>query len=340
MSDQSLGDTDAGVTPTPAPDSGSGAAYGSVLVTGGAGFLGSHLVAALVPRSERVVVVDDLSQGRLTNLGAVRDQVEHAHLDIRTDGFLDLIATRRFSTIFHLAGNAYVPPSVTSPAFDFDANLVATFHLLECLRKHSPETHLLYASSAAVYGDPNSPSIDEATALEPISPYGASKLAAERYVKVYAETYGLNTSSLRYFSMYGPRQRKQVVFDILQKLRADPLRLELFGTGDELRDLTYVTDAVVASLAVACHGGRRGDAYNVASGHSTTIRDVAGSVCHALGTSPTVVFTGSLRPGDPDKWIANPSQLFALGFRPRISLESGIAAVVDWFREQEAKGAL
>lgn len=332
-----------GGTATPpvrsALDCDTGTRTGTVLVTGGAGFLGSHLVTALVPRSERVVVVDDLSQGRLTNLGPTRNHVEHVQLDVCGDSFLDLVATRRFTAIFHLAGNSYVPPSVTHPAFDFNANLVSTFQLLECLRQHSPETHLLYASSAAVYGNPDSSPINEATALAPISPYGASKLAAEQYVKVYANTYDMHTASLRYFSMYGPRQRKQVVFDILQKLHANPCRLELFGTGEELRDLTYVTDAVEATLTVAYYGGKRGAVYNIASGSSKMIRDVAGTVCHALGVSPVVAFTGSLRPGDPDRWVADPSQLFSLGFRPRTSFPSGIAAVVDWFREQEAEGA-
>ena len=180
-----------------------------VLVTGGAGFIGSHLVEQLVASGARVVVVDDLSSGSIENVYRVNGQVELRQLDIRRASWKRLFDERQYDVIFHLAANAYIPPSVRRPAWDSRLNLGGTLRLLEALRKMKWPGALIYASSAAVYGNPVHLPMHEDDPWIPISPYGAGKLAAERYIAVYSQLYNLRAGSLRFFSIYGPRQRNK-----------------------------------------------------------------------------------------------------------------------------------
>ncbi len=187
----------------------------SVLVSGGAGFLGSHLVEQLTSAGAVVTIVDDLSTGHRENLSAVSDAVELKVLDIRQSIWEQILNDNQYDVIFHLAANAYVPPSVERPAWDYQINLDSTFRLLEALHTIKWPGVLIYASSAAVYGNPVRIPICEDDPTVPISPYGVAKLAAERYNAVYSQLYGLRSASLRFFSLYGPRQRKQVVYDLI-----------------------------------------------------------------------------------------------------------------------------
>src|SRR5690606_14091871 len=158
----------------------------------------------------------------------VQDKIEWRQADL-ADLLRDGLCLHDFDYIFHLAANAYIPPSVEAPAYDFALNLHNTFTLLEALRQAPRRPRLVNVSSAAVYGNPASLPIGEGDPTVPISPYGVSKLAAERYVAVFSQLYGLPASSVRLFSVYGPRQRKQVVYDLLCRLRQNPRCLEVLG---------------------------------------------------------------------------------------------------------------
>lgn len=306
--------------------------YESVLITGGAGFIGSHLAEAMVRAGAKVTVVDNLAGGALANLAAVRDQVDFHEMDIREPAFEEFVRQNRFDAICHLAANAYVPPSVDDPSFDFNQNLAAPFRLLEVLRKAEQRPLLVVMSSAAVYGNPTRIPILESDPTVPISPYGVGKLALERYVAVFSQVYGIQAASLRLFSVFGPRQKKQIVYDFLRKLTATPNELVIIGNGTQMRDLVYVEDVVQAILKVLESGPLAGEVYNVAAGRGATTLEIGQAAAQAMQLDPAYVYTGSVRPGDAEKWIASIDAISALGFAPQYTLESGIARVYDWFR--------
>jgi UDP-glucose 4-epimerase len=232
-----------------------------VLVTGGAGFIGSHLVEALVAGHNHVTVLDNLSTGSMANLARVQPQIEVIVGELGALLCAERMCLKRYSHIFHLAANAYIPPSVENPLWDFQTNLHNTILLLEALRRLETQPHVIFASSAAVYGNPVRMPISEDDPTVPISPYGVGKLAAERYLYVYSRTYGVRATTLRLFSIYGPRQRKQVVYDLLGKLLLAPHRLDVYGDGTQVRDFAYVDDVVQAMLLAALRAPGAGEVY-------------------------------------------------------------------------------
>jgi UDP-glucose 4-epimerase len=297
-----------------------------ILVTGGAGFIGSHLVEHLVAAGAPVTVVDNLATGRLEHLQTVAPNVNLVVGDLGDVLRLKRIKLEEYACVFHLAANSYIPPSVANPAFDFHANLQNSFALLEALRQTANAPGLVNVSSAAVYGNPVRLPIRETDPTIPIAPYGVSKLAAERYVAVYSLLYGLRAVSVRLFSIYGPRQRKQVVYDLFCKLQANPKRLEILGDGSQARDFTYVLDVVQALVLVATAAPNHGEVYNVASGTTHTIAELVEACCRVSGLKPEIVYTGQIRPGDAEKWVVDISLLRQLGFDPRTDLETALTA--------------
>ncbi len=302
-----------------------------VIVTGGAGFIGSHLVERLVERSAQVTVVDDFSTGRRENLAAVWDRIDLCTGDLGALLQAKAIHWEEYAVVYHLAANAYIPPSIERPAFDFQANLRNTFLLLEALRNTPSSPRLVNASSAAVYGDPVRLPIVETDVTVPISPYGVSKLAGERYAAVYSLVYGLKTTSLRFFSVYGPRQSKQVIYDLIGRLRADPTQLEVLGDGSQRRDFAFVGDVVEALLLASERAPAQGEVYNVASGSTQSISELVMALCQVCGVGPTIKYTGYTRPGDAEQWAVNIDKIKQLGFLPKTDLNAGLAAVRDWY---------
>jgi UDP-glucose 4-epimerase len=308
------------------------------LVTGGAGFVGSHLVEALVERGARVTVVDDLSTGSEANLEAVAGQVELQELDIARDDLRPLLSSKGVEAVFHVAGNAYVPTSVEDPRDDFTRNVVGTYNLLEAVRDATPAARLVHTSSAAVYGETAGGVSREEDATLPVAPYGVSKLAAERYVAVYASVFGLWTANLRLFPVYGPRLRKQVVYDLMRKVLDNPDELFIYGDGSQVRDFNHVGNVVDSILLVLEAGRGEGEVYNVAADEPVAIRDLAAMICERLGVSPTFVYSGDVRAGEVQSWVGDHSRLAALGYSPRIGLSEGLADTVAWFRQEELVG--
>ncbi|MBI4492675.1 MAG: GDP-mannose 4,6-dehydratase [Chloroflexi bacterium] len=307
-----------------------------VLITGGAGFIGSHLAEAALAEGAQVTVVDEVATGRCEHQDGLSN-LEVIEARVGTDAFASLLRSGRFDTIFHLAGSGYVPPSVEDPYFDFERNLHPTIRLLECLRLHRLATPLVFASSATVYGAPRELPIAESAPLDPVSPYGVSKLASERYVAVYARLYGLRAASMRLFSVYGPRQRKQVVYDLIDRLHRNPEVLTILGDGTQERDFTYVTDVAQAALLIAARGALAGETYNVATGETCSTLELAREVAAALGLDPQLRFTGAVRPGDADRWAADISRVRALGYAPRVDLRQGIRETVAWYLSAAAE---
>jgi len=296
-----------------------------VLVTGGSGFLGSHLVRALLARGEVVTVLD--RSGRAPCEGVRVEAVDLLEADLAA-----LLAEGRYERVFHLAGNVAVPFSVEHPDRDFALNAVATVRLLEALRRASPRTRLLLTSTAAVYGEAHEGPCAESQRPAPVAPYGASKWVAECYAELFARQYGLATTRARIFSMYGPGLRTQVVFDLIAKLQARPDRLEVLGDGQQVRDFLYVEDAVAALLRIADRAAHEGEVINVASGTPVTIAELARAVADACGLSPEIAFVGDEGPGRSKRWIADITRLDALGDRSLVPLDEGLARTVAWYR--------
>jgi UDP-glucose 4-epimerase len=309
--------------------------YRSVLVTGGTGFIGSHLSEALVRQGFQVTIVDNLSNSGLENVREIADRIDFHKLDVRSSAFRDFLLTGDFDVIFHLAANAYVPPSIENPDYDFQTNLVAPFRLLETLRRSDLDTTLIVASSAAVYGNPRRTPMSESDPTGPISPYGVSKLAMECYVSVYSQVYGLKAASLRLFSTYGPRQRKQIVYDLIKRISDNPSELIILGDGTQIRDMVYVEDVVQATLTVLENAPLEGEFYNVAGGRGYSTREIAETMTDVMDLSPEFHYTGSIRPGDPEKWIACIDRLRKLGFSPRISLAEGMKRTIEWYNSSQ-----
>lgn len=301
----------------------------SIWVTGGAGFLGSHVAEALVGAGQDVTVVDDFSTGLDENLGGLAVRTfRHSLQDPAVEG---LLARQKPSVIFHLAGDALVARSVADPRADCERNLLATLALLEAVRRSSPETKVLFASTGAVYGDRAERPFVETDGVWPISPYAVAKLAAERYCFAFAHTYGLRTCSLRLFSVYGPRQTKQVVYDLIRKIHANPEALPLFGDGTQERDFSHAKNIVDAFLLAAEMAEFHGEVFNVAGDEIVSIRGLAEMLCEAMGVAPRLEFTGQRRPGDSQRWVADTGKLRGLGYRPRVSLRDGLRDTVEWY---------
>jgi UDP-glucose 4-epimerase len=296
-----------------------------VLITGGAGFVAGHLAQALRSAGADVVLVDERPSKACTQLC------------VGTPAFGRLLRTRGpFDYLFHLAARAYAAASVQLPLLDFSANLAATINLLEQLRTGATSTRLVFASSAAVYGNPARLPIEEGDLTVPVSPYGVSKLAAERYVNVYARLYGIPAASLRLFSVYGPGQTKQVVYDFFAKLQRTPDELIVIGDGSQMRDMVCVGDVARAFMTVAARGARDGSVYNVASGVGTSTAELAQLVVAAQDAPARIRFTGQSRAGDPERWLGSFAPLAALGWQPRMPIDAGIAATAAWFNHSIA----
>lgn len=306
-------------------------ATASVLVTGGAGFIGSHLVELLVAAGARVTVLDTFASGSRENLAAVAARITLRETDIRGIDWVEYLTEHPVDVIFHLAANAYVPPSVEDPAFDYELNFATTFRLLDALRTLHWPGRMVFASSAAVYGNSVRIPISETDPTVPISPYGVGKLAAERYLAVFAQLYGLRLGAVRFFSAFGPRQRKQVVFDLLAKIDRDRERLFIHGDGTQVRDFLFVEDAARSAMIVAANSPLRGEAYNVGAGCEYTIDQLAKSLCEITGTSPAFDYSGANRPGDPEKLVVDISRLRAIGYEPSVDFDEGLTRTVAWY---------
>ncbi|MBU7014298.1 MAG: GDP-mannose 4,6-dehydratase [Theionarchaea archaeon] len=296
-----------------------------ILVTGGAGFIGSHLVDHLVSCGE-VVVIDNFETGKISNLKQVRDRIRLVKGDIRDSNLLKRVIVD-IDTVFHFAASASVPLSFHDPRIDLETNALGTLNLLQAAAESDVE-RIIYASSAAVYGEPQYLPVDEDHPVSPISPYGMTKYLGERYGMIFRERYGISFSSARIFNVYGPRQANNVVHDLLSKLSKNPRTLEVLGTGEQVRDFSHIADIIDALLLIA----KRGDGtYNVASGNAITVRELAQMLVGLIFPSVDISYTGSSWEGDVSRLSADIARLSELGFIPRVPLEEGLSHTVQWF---------
>ncbi|MCK4730984.1 MAG: SDR family NAD(P)-dependent oxidoreductase [Methanophagales archaeon] len=307
-----------------------------VLVSGGAGFIASHLVDLLVEKGASVTVIDNLKDGKIENLEKSKDKICFKKVDVRDYEEVEkTIKEREIKIVFHLAANANVPYSVEYPKYDFETNALGTFNVLKSCVDNDVEK-IIYASSAAVYGEPVYVPIDEKHPLNPISPYGASKLAGEKLGFAYYHTYGIPFVSMRIFNTYGPRQPRYVMYDFLKKLKENPKKLEVLGTGEQIRDYCYVTDTANAFILAAENENAVGESFNIAGGNPISINELAELMVRILGLegSTEIYYTGKSWKGDIVKLVADISKIKKLGFEPKTGLEEGLSKLKEWFQNR------
>lgn len=303
-----------------------------VLITGVAGFIGSHLAERVRLLGPEVVGFDDFSNGYLKNLAGIRCDKRFKLIKEDILNLKDLLkASRDVDLIFHFAAHSSVPKSTENPVHDFELNVKGTLNVLECARKTKAEA-VIFASSCTVYGNATLPTPEDHP-LGPISNYGASKAAAEAYCRSYNSLYGLKTASLRYFNIFGPRSRKGVMFDLLQKLQKDNTRLKVLGAGNQTKDYLYIDDTIEAILLATEKGKLAGEAYNVGSGENYSVKELVKKLLgvQSLTDKTKPFYTGLSWHGDVQKTLADISKLKALGFTPKISFEEGLSKFVSWY---------
>ncbi|MDY6768718.1 MAG: NAD-dependent epimerase/dehydratase family protein [Candidatus Nanohaloarchaea archaeon] len=303
-----------------------------IVVTGGAGFIGSHLVDALVD-GNAVTVIDDLSTGREE---FVHDDAVFEHVDIRDFDALTG-ALGQPDIVFHLAASAHTRATSAGwddPVFDAAVNARGTLNVLRAVRNQADDARVVFASSAAVYGNPEDVPMDEDHPTNPISPYGIHKLAGEKYMAAYHSQHGIDTVSARIFNTFGPRQPRYVMYDFLTKLQQDPTELEVLGTGRQTRDYCYIDDTVDALLMIA-EEGEPGEPYNLSGENVISIGDLAELMVDMLDLDADIHYTEDSWKGDPKRLEADISRLKHLGFEPAVELETGLEAFIDWFEGRE-----
>jgi len=309
----------------------------SCLVTGGAGFIGSHLVEALVGRGWKVRVLDDLSTGSRENLAAVASRIEFVQGDVR-DAALVERCVEGTRVVFHLAALGSVEVSVRDPLRAHEINAGGTLNVVLGAAHRGVRT-LVYSSTCAVYGN-RPPPVDEDDLPEPLSPYAAAKLAGEHYCRVYGSlSPGLRVFILRYFNVYGPRQSPRSDYAaviprfVTRLLEGRPP--VIFGDGSQTRDFVYVSDVVEANLACAESAGERGGATcNIGSGRGTSVRELARLLGSLAG------FSGAPELAEPrvgdirHSWAAVERAAAVLNWRPQVTLEEGLRRTLEWFAQR------
>lgn len=304
-----------------------------VLVTGGAGFIGSHVCDAYLAEGWDVTALDDLSSGRRDNVSSGVDFVE---LDIRSSRLRDLFRERRFQVVNHHAAQIDVRASVQDPRRDASINLDGLLNLLEAAREYGIERFIYVSSGGVIYGEAADLPIPRTAAKLPVSPYGVSKLAGEHYLFSYRVVHGLSYAALRYSNVYGPRQDphgEAGVVAIFARCLEEGKPLTVFGDGAQTRDYVYVKDVAAANLLVSdvdlpdptCLDDV---AFNVGTGEQTSVNALAGAMIEVAGTQPGIEHAPA-RPGELRQNALDSSELRALGWEPGFELSRGLARTYE-----------
>jgi len=315
-----------------------------VLVTGGAGFIGSHLVDKLMGKKNRTRIFDNLSNGTTENF---KRWTGNRGFEFVEGDLLDRQSTERAvegcEAIFHLAANPEVRLSSVSPGIHFEQNVVATYNLLEAARKSGGIESFTFTSSSTVYGDATEiPTPEDYAPLEPISVYGASKLASEALITAYAHTYGFSVVIYRLANIIGSRSGHGVIHDFIEKLRCNPRELEILGDGTQAKSYLHVSDCVEAMLLGCAKGGRRVEVYNLGSDDRVDVGFIARAVVEGMGLGDvTFRFTGGINggrgwKGDVKQMLLAVDRIESLGWKPKLNSSEAVTKTVKELLREEA----
>jgi UDP-glucose 4-epimerase len=304
------------------------------LVTGGAGFIGSHIVTALVERGDRVRVFDNLSTGKAENLAHLKGRVELVKGNLLEPQEVDQ-AVAGVDVVFHQAAMASVPRSLAEPAASHAACATGTLHVLDAARR-SGVKRVVYAGSSSAYGNQPFISKRESDLPSPLSPYAAAKLAGEAYCQAFASSFGLETVVIRYFNVFGPRQDPNGEYSaVIPKFVVSMLagkRPTVFGDGGQSRDFTYVENVVRGNLAAAAAPQASGRIFNVACGRQYSLLELIESINRVLGTRIEPIFAEA-RAGDVRDSLADVTAAReVLGYEPAIDFDEGLRRSIEYYR--------
>jgi UDP-glucose 4-epimerase len=304
------------------------------VVTGGAGFIGSHIAEELIRRGERVIVFDNFSTGKRENLKVLGDQAEVREVDLARDqGLRDHLAGVDF--VIHQAALPSVPRSIKDPITSHEANVNGTLNLLNASRQAGVR-RLVYASSSSLYGDSPTLPKHEGMPAAPLSPYGGQKFFGEVYSQVFWCAYQLETVSLRYFNVFGPRQDPSsqysgVIARFIPAVLAGKSPV-IYGDGEQSRDFTYVSNVVDANLRACVAEGVAGEVFNIACGGRITVNSILDEIKNLIGSDIEPIYEPP-RPGDilhSQAGISKARQL--LGWTPIATFSEGLRPTIDWYR--------
>ncbi|MDQ3007341.1 MAG: SDR family NAD(P)-dependent oxidoreductase [Chloroflexota bacterium] len=309
------------------------------LVTGGAGFIGSHITHALLEQGAPVRIFDNFSSGKRENVEALTKRFGASQLEIIEGDVRDASrvteAVRDIEVIFHEAAFVSVPQSMLEPQECFDVNITGTSLLFDAARKAGVRRAVV-ASSAAVYGESDALPLAEETRLQPLSPYAVSKRVDEMYAELFTNSFGFEVTALRYFNVYGPRQRPDSMYaaavPIFARRLLDGKPVTVFGDGGQTRDLINIHDVVRANLIAAQHPNAAGKIFNVCTGLETRLLDLLDVLYQLFPEAPRPEFAAP-RAGDIYRSAGSPQKaLDIMNFRAQVSLEDGFKETVDWMR--------
>lgn len=311
------------------------------LVTGGAGFIGSHIVEALVGRKKRVRVLDNLITGKRENLAEVLKEIDFLEGDVQE---LEICrqAVGGIDCVLHQAALPSVQRSISDPAMTNSINITGTLNMLVAA-KEAGVKRFIFASSSSVYGDSPQLPKKEGGGGTPLSPYAVTKFAGEYYCQLFSRLYGIEAVSLRYFNVFGPRQDPNSQYSaaiplfISRILKGEsPI---VFGNGEQSRDFTYVENVVTANLLASEANITPGETFNIACGKQTTINKLINSIIKILGANVPIIFTAG-RPGEIMHSVADISKAKrTLGYTPNIDLEEGLDRTIRWYQQEESSAA-
>lgn len=302
-----------------------------ILVTGGAGFIGSNLVDALIDAGHEVAIADNLITGQRRNLNPKASFYE---VDLRSPDIEEVIAQERPDLIDHHAAHADVRESVDDPIYNAEVNVLGTVRLLHLAVKYRVKKVIFISTGGAIYGEPQTLPCTEDHPATPLSPYGTSKLAGEQYLETYRQTFGLDYTVLRYGNVYGPRQDTDAeegrVIAIFTQLMLAGRTPRINGTGEQQRDFVYVGDCVDANLRAVERGS--GQIFNIGTGRAASVLQVAEILRSAIGYQGTFEHAPE-RPGEVHRIFLDWSRAReGLGWEPRMPLEAGLRETVEYFR--------
>lgn len=294
----------------------------NILVLGSQGFIGNYIVEFFKNIGEIVTGCDLVEYSG-------NDYIYHK-VSILSSDFDNIISENNFDVCINASGSGNVSYSISHPLSDFDSNTLAVAKVLDTIRKYQPSCKYVHISSAAVYGNPTKLPINEYDVLKPMSPYGYHKYLSEIICKEYFELYNVPVAIIRPFSVYGNRLKKQLIWDICQKLNQIK-SISLFGTGNETRDFIHVTDLVELISLVIKKGTFKCDIYNGAVGLETSISQIAEVMLKNFPGEKSISFSGEVKKGDPINWRADVELINQLGFVPSAKLDDKLVEYINWY---------
>ena len=308
-----------------------------ILVTGGAGFIGSHLVEKLLAADHKVVIVDDFNdfydpQIKQANIAGFEKDVTVCRVDLReNDSVQSVFGREKVDAIVHLAARAGVRPSIQSPRLYYDTNVIGTLHLLEAARVTGIE-RFIFASSSSVYGASRTvPFSEDEHLTQTLSPYGATKIGGEFLCSTYSHLYHMRVVALRYFTVYGPRQRPDLAIHQFTRQIHAGQPIDQFGDGSTRRDYTYIDDIIQGTMAALDYEGPMYDVFNVGESQTIQLKDLVLAIENAVGKKAKINRLPE-QPGDMPHTYADISKARKLlGYNPTTKLNEGLPKFVDWF---------